>query len=76
MQTLLDVIKALEIDVPIMRIEEDANGRCHRLPLWRRSQTLAPSRPGRDRLRANPAMPMQFTPTPRHPHPAAKVAAC
>mgnify|MGYP001074514070 CR=1 FL=1 len=26
MQTLLDVIKALEIDVPIMRVEEDANG--------------------------------------------------
>ena len=26
MQTLLDVIKALEIDVPIMRIEEDPPG--------------------------------------------------
>ena len=26
MQTLLDVIKALNIDVPIMRVEEDGNG--------------------------------------------------
>jgi hypothetical protein len=26
LQTLLDVIKALEIDVPVMRIEEDGNG--------------------------------------------------
>ena len=26
MQTLLDVIKALNIDVPVMRVEEDGNG--------------------------------------------------